>query len=60
MSDALPTVIIYILPMKSHYVKLTKVDKTHEHVKRLIKTHNSMRNFKLQLKIIRYGNTSGK
>ena len=43
---------------KAHCVRLTKIDKTHEHVKRLIKTHNNMRDCKLQLKIIRYGNTS--
>ena len=42
----------------AHYVRLTKTNKTHNKLKRLIKTHNSMMICKLELEERRYGNPS--
>ena len=42
----------------AHYVILTRTDKTHNMLKRIIKTHNNMMIFKLELDERRYGNTS--
>ena len=43
---------------KAHCMRLTKTDKTHNKLKRLIKTHNNMMICKLELEERRYGNTS--